>query len=63
MTIFYMDMRTPGKEFDRYFERARHEYGVRFVRSPYPRGGAQGRKGDLRLHYINVYGQAGRGDR
>ena len=57
VTIFYMDMRTPGKEFDRYFERARHEYGVRFVRSRIHGVEPQGRKGDLRLHYINVYGK------
>jgi heterodisulfide reductase subunit A len=31
-TIFYMDMRAYGKDFDRYIERAREEYGVRFVR-------------------------------
>ncbi|TET79462.1 MAG: CoB--CoM heterodisulfide reductase iron-sulfur subunit A family protein, partial [Candidatus Cloacimonadota bacterium] len=32
-TIFYMDMRTYGKEFDKYQKRAESEYGVRFVRS------------------------------
>ncbi|MHB9032421.1 MAG: NAD(P)-binding protein [Anaerolineae bacterium] len=32
-TIFYMDMRAFGKDFDKYYERARDEYGVRFVRS------------------------------
>ncbi len=32
-TIFYMDMRTFGKDFERYYERAREDYGVRFVRS------------------------------
>lgn len=31
--IFFMDMRAFGKDFDRYYERARDEYGVRFVRS------------------------------
>ena len=31
--IFFMDMRTPGKEFDRYYDRARDEAGVRFIRS------------------------------
>ncbi len=30
--IFYMDMRTMGKDFERYYRRARDEYGVRFVR-------------------------------
>ena len=32
-TIFYMDMRAFGKDFDKYYERARDEYGVRFVRA------------------------------
>jgi heterodisulfide reductase subunit A-like polyferredoxin len=31
--IFYMDMRTYGKEFERYYVRAEQEKGVRFVRS------------------------------
>ncbi|WP_027363195.1 FAD-dependent oxidoreductase [Desulfospira joergensenii] len=31
--VFFMDMRTYGKEFDRYYLRARDEAGVRFVRS------------------------------
>jgi heterodisulfide reductase subunit A len=32
-TIFYMDMRAYGKEFDDYYNRAKGEYGIRFVRS------------------------------
>jgi heterodisulfide reductase subunit A-like polyferredoxin len=31
--IFFMDMRTFGKDFERYYNRARQEHGVRFVRS------------------------------
>ena len=31
--IFFMDMRTYGKDFERYYNRAREEYGVRFIRS------------------------------
>jgi homotetrameric NADPH-dependent glutamate synthase len=31
--IFFMDMRCYGKGFDRYYERAQKEYGVRFIRS------------------------------
>ncbi len=33
VTIFFMDMRTYGKDFERYYERAKNEHGVRFVRS------------------------------
>jgi heterodisulfide reductase subunit A len=32
-TIFYMDIRSFGKGFERYIERAQEEYGVRYVRS------------------------------
>jgi heterodisulfide reductase subunit A2 len=31
--IFYMDIRTHGKDFERYYNRAKEEYGVRFVKS------------------------------
>lgn len=31
--IFFMDMRTYGKEFERYYNRAENENGVRFIRS------------------------------
>jgi heterodisulfide reductase subunit A len=32
-TIFFMDMRTYGKDFERYYNRAKDEMGVRFIRS------------------------------
>ncbi len=32
-SIFYMDMRSYGKEFDEYRNRAEEEYGIRFMRS------------------------------
>ncbi|MFH1033471.1 MAG: NAD(P)-binding protein [Pseudomonadota bacterium] len=32
-TIFYMDIRAQGKGFDRYYERAKTDHGVRYVRS------------------------------
>ena len=31
--IFYMDIRTYGKDFERYYQRAKEEQGVRFVRA------------------------------
>jgi len=31
--IFFMDMRTYGKDYEKYYNRARDEHGVRFVRS------------------------------
>ncbi len=32
-TIFYMDIRAHGKGFDGYYERAKEEHGVRYIRS------------------------------
>jgi len=32
-TIFYIDLRSYGKDFERYIKRAKEEYGVRYVRS------------------------------
>lgn len=32
-TIFYMDVRPMGKGYERYYERAKNEYGIRYVRS------------------------------
>ena len=32
-SVFYMDMRTYGKDYEAYLERARTDYGVRLVRS------------------------------
>lgn len=32
-TIFYMDVRAYGKDFEKYYDRARQQYGVRYVRS------------------------------
>jgi len=31
--IFFMDMRTHGKDFEKYYQRARQEHGIRFIRS------------------------------
>lgn len=31
--VFFMDMRTHGKDFERYYNRAKDQHGVRFVRS------------------------------
>jgi len=35
-TVFYMDMRSYGKDFDRYVERAEQQYGVRLMRARVP---------------------------
>jgi heterodisulfide reductase subunit A len=53
--IFYMDMRTQGKDFDRYCEKAK-ENGVRFIRNRmHTVEGVQG-SNDLRLRYVDEDG-------
>jgi heterodisulfide reductase subunit A-like polyferredoxin len=32
-TIFYMDIRAHGKDFDQYYERAKNQHGVRYIKS------------------------------
>ena len=56
-TIFYMDMRTHGKEFDQYLERAKEDSGVRFVRCRVNGVETDGVGGDLRLSYVNEEGR------
>ncbi len=56
-TIFYMDMRTHGKDFDLYLERAKEESGVRFVRCRVNGVETDGAGGDLRLSYVNEDGR------
>ncbi len=31
--VFYMDIRTMGKNYERYYEKAKNEYGIRYIRS------------------------------
>ena len=57
ISIFFTDMRTSGKEFDRYLERARSECGIKFIRSRIHGVEPKGRSGDLRLHYISTQGK------
>ena len=56
-TIFYMDMRTHGKEFDRYMERAKTDSGVRFVRCRVNGVETDGNSNDLRIRYVNEQGR------
>ncbi len=50
-TIFYMEMRAYGKDFDKYVERAKNEYGVRYMRSMISAIREDAGSGDLRLRY------------
>jgi len=50
--IFYMDMRTFGKDFQRYRDSAEEESGVRFIRSRVHTVEPEA-DGSLRLHYVD----------
>jgi len=49
--IFYMDMRSYGKDFDKYIERAKDEYGVRFIRCRVPNIDEEPDTHDLYIKY------------
>ncbi len=51
-TIFYMDIRAYGKDFDKYYEKAKGEAGVRFIRSMISRVVEDPLTHDLRLMYL-----------
>jgi heterodisulfide reductase subunit A2 len=54
--IFYMDIRTHGKDFERYYNHARSKAGVRFVKSRIPTLGFNDHE-DLSIRYYNETGQ------
>ncbi|MBW1797878.1 MAG: FAD-dependent oxidoreductase, partial [Deltaproteobacteria bacterium] len=54
--IFFMDMRTHGKDFDRYYNRAKDEVGVRFLRSRIHTIDEDPETHDLIIHYADEKG-------
>ncbi|NTV42240.1 MAG: CoB--CoM heterodisulfide reductase iron-sulfur subunit A family protein [Syntrophobacteraceae bacterium] len=57
--IFFMDMRTYGKDFERYYNRAKDEMGVRFIRSRVHSIEPVGPKlEDLRIEYVDESGES-----
>ena len=60
-TIFYMDIRSFGKGFDRYIERAEEEYSVRYVRSMVSVVKEAPRTHNLRLTYVTFENEKGSG--
>jgi len=57
-TIFYMDIRAYGKGFDAYYERAKADYGVRFVKSMVSKVREKHGSGNLVVHYLGEDGKA-----
>jgi heterodisulfide reductase subunit A len=54
--IFYMDMRTHGKDFERYHEDARDKHGIRFIRSRVPTIEPVKDSDDVVIPYVNEKG-------
>jgi len=50
--IFYMDMRAHGKEFDGYYNRAKGEWGIKFVRSRVASAVEDPITGNIFLHFV-----------
>jgi len=57
VAIFCMDVRAFGKGFDRFYERAKDEYGVEFVRGMVSRVVELPRSKDLRVSYVPDHGE------
>ena len=55
--IFYMDMRTHGKDFERFYDNAREKHGVRFIRSRVHSVTEVGDTNDLEVRYITDDGE------
>jgi heterodisulfide reductase subunit A2 len=55
--IFYMDMRTPGKDFERYYNDAKGKHGIRFIRSRVHTIESVPGSDDLKMCYATEYGK------
>jgi len=56
-TIFYMDIRSFGKDYEKYYERAKDKYGVRFVRSRIHSVTDTADSDDLAVRYVDGDGE------
>ena len=57
-TVFFMDIRAFGKDFDKYYERAQSQFGVKFTRARVARV-TPADDGNLMLHFTGEYGRRG----
>jgi heterodisulfide reductase subunit A len=55
--VFYMDMRTHGKEFERFYDSAKEKHGVRFIRSKVHSVTPVGDTDDLEIRYVTDDGK------
>ncbi len=55
--IFFMDMRTPGKEFEKYYQNAKEKHGINFVRARVHSVTEDRDTHDLNIRYADEMGQ------
>ncbi len=56
--IFYIDVRTFGKDFERYYNRAKEDLGVRFVKSRISQVEPRGTNGRHLIRYVDEQGKS-----
>ncbi|MBU4277020.1 MAG: FAD-dependent oxidoreductase [Proteobacteria bacterium] len=61
-TVFFMDMRPMGKDYELYYQRAKNELGVNFVRCRPHTVDYKEETGDLRMSYVDDHGSLGEVD-
>ncbi len=55
--VFFMDIRTPGKEFERFYDSAREKHGIRFIRSRVHTVDPVAETDDLQVRYVTESGE------
>jgi heterodisulfide reductase subunit A len=55
--VFYMDIRTPGKDFERFYDNAREKHGIRFIRSRVHSVDPVQGTDDLEIRYVTESGE------
>lgn len=56
VTFFYMDIRPMGKDYERYYERAKNEYGIEYIRSAISTIKEMQQTKNLRITYLKEDG-------
>jgi len=55
--VFFMDIRTPGKDFERFYDNAREKHGIRFIRSRVHSVDPVAGSDDLEIRYMTEGGE------
>jgi len=55
--IFYIDIRTYGKDFERYYNHAKNDLGVRFIKSKITNVEPANENGKHQIHYVDETGK------